>query len=188
MQPTGDSRENAWQPALAEIEDALVPAFIVEELDDGRFTVFVPSVPTPLAGAIYILTAARVHPVDVPFTQATKVITRWGSGPRAVLPAGKRGTETTFAGQQKDPVWPKRGYPRCCFVSLHIECRLSRITLVEYVEPIPIQRLRFVPDVVSPRCGRPSNQMRVASSALAGVLKMSQMLTRDSKLPPRQIQ
>ena len=67
-QMAGDSRENAWKPALAEIEDALVPAFIVEELDDGRFTVFVPSVPTPFAGAIYILTAARVHPVDVPFT------------------------------------------------------------------------------------------------------------------------
>jgi uncharacterized membrane protein len=78
-QMAGDSRENAWKPALADIEDALVPAFTVEELDDGRFNVFVPSVPTPLAGAIYILTAARVHPVDVPFTQAVKVITRWGS-------------------------------------------------------------------------------------------------------------
>ena len=51
----GDSDEHAWQPALVEIEDALVPAFIIEELDDGRFTVFVPSVPTPLAGAVYIL-------------------------------------------------------------------------------------------------------------------------------------
>jgi uncharacterized membrane protein len=86
-QMAGDSRENAWKPALAEIEDALVPAFIVEELDDGRFTVFVPSVPTPLAGAIYILTAARVHPVDVPFTQAVKVITRWGSGSRELVAA-----------------------------------------------------------------------------------------------------
>jgi uncharacterized membrane protein len=86
-QMAGDSRENAWKPALAEIEDALVPAFIVEELEDGRFTVFVPSVPTPLAGAIYILTAARVHPVDVPFTQAVKVITRWGSGSRELVAA-----------------------------------------------------------------------------------------------------
>ena len=86
-QMAGDSRDNAWTPALAEIEDALVPAFIVEELDDGRFTVFVPSVPTPLAGAIYILTAARVHPVDVPFTQAVKVITRWGSGSRELVAA-----------------------------------------------------------------------------------------------------
>jgi uncharacterized membrane protein len=79
-QMAGDSREHGWKPALAEIEDALVPAFIVEELDDGRLAVFVPSVPTPLAGAIYILTAERVHPVNVPFTQALKVITHWGSG------------------------------------------------------------------------------------------------------------
>ena len=79
-QLAGQGQGGEWQPALAEIEEALVPAFIVEELDDGRFTVFVPSVPTPLAGAVYILSAERVHPVDVPFTQAIKVITRWGSG------------------------------------------------------------------------------------------------------------
>jgi uncharacterized membrane protein len=86
-QMAGDNLEKAWKPALAEIEDALVPAFIVEELDDGRFTVFVPSVPTPLSGAVYILSAARVHPVDVPFTQALKVITRWGSGSRQLVAA-----------------------------------------------------------------------------------------------------
>ena len=51
-QMAGDSHESAWKPALVEISKGLVPAFIVEELDDGRFTVFVPSVPTPLAGAI----------------------------------------------------------------------------------------------------------------------------------------
>jgi uncharacterized membrane protein len=66
----GESRENVWKPALAEIEDALVPAFIIEELEDGRFTIFVPSIPTPLAGAVYVLVRERVHPLDVPFTQA----------------------------------------------------------------------------------------------------------------------
>ena len=50
-----ESQENAWKPALVEIEEALVPAFIIEQLDDGRYTVFVPSVPTPFAGAVYIL-------------------------------------------------------------------------------------------------------------------------------------
>jgi uncharacterized membrane protein len=79
-QLAGQGEESEWQPVLAEIEEALVPAFIVEELHDGRFAVFVPSVPTPLAGAIYILTAERVHPVNVPFAHAIKVITRWGSG------------------------------------------------------------------------------------------------------------
>jgi uncharacterized membrane protein len=87
QQVAGEGRENVWKPALAEIEDALVPAFIIEELDDGRFTVFVPSVPTPLAGAVYILSRDRVHPLDVPFTQAIKTVTRWGSGAKDLVAA-----------------------------------------------------------------------------------------------------
>jgi uncharacterized membrane protein len=76
----GETKDNKWKPALAEIEEALVPAFIIEELEDGRFTVFVPSVPTILAGSIYILTADRVHPLSIPFTQAVRAVSRWGSG------------------------------------------------------------------------------------------------------------
>lgn len=83
----GESRENVWQPALAEIEDALVPAFIIEELEDGRFTVFVPSIPTPLAGAVYVLSQERVHPLDVPFTQAIQTVSRWGSGAKELVAA-----------------------------------------------------------------------------------------------------
>ena len=85
----GKDEENVWKPALAEIEDALVPAFIIEELEDGRLTVFVPSVPTPLAGAVYILTRERVHPLDVPFTQAIKAVSRWGSGSKDLVAAMK---------------------------------------------------------------------------------------------------
>ena len=86
-QLTGASGESAWKPALVEIEDALVPAFIVEELSDGRFAVFVPSIPTPLASAVYILGVERVHPLDIPFAQAVKVVTRWGAGSRALVDA-----------------------------------------------------------------------------------------------------
>jgi uncharacterized membrane protein len=83
----GDSDESAWKPALVEIEDALVPAFVIEELDDGRFTIFVPSVPTPLAGAVYVLGPERVHMLDVPFTQAIKAISQWGSGSKELVAA-----------------------------------------------------------------------------------------------------
>lgn len=76
----GRDNEANWKPALVEIEEALVPAFVIEELPDGRFTVFVPSVPTPMAGAVYVLTPERVHLVDVKFTHAVKTISRWGSG------------------------------------------------------------------------------------------------------------
>jgi len=86
-QLAGQGQESEWQPALVEIEDALVPAFIVEELDDGRLTVFVPSSPTPLAGTIYILNPERVHPLNVPFTQAVQAVTRWGSGSKALVEA-----------------------------------------------------------------------------------------------------
>jgi uncharacterized membrane protein len=67
-----------------------VPAFIIEELDDGRYTVFVPSVPTPLAGAVYVMARERVHPLDVPMTQALVAISRWGSGSRELVAAMRR--------------------------------------------------------------------------------------------------
>ena len=86
----GDSEESTWQPALAEIEDALVPAFIIEELDDGRLTIFVPSVPTPLAGAVYVLSRERVHILDIPFTQAIRSISRWGSGSKDLVAAMRK--------------------------------------------------------------------------------------------------
>lgn len=84
---TGRSEDDTFAVALVEIEEALVPAFIVETHADGRYTVFVPSVPTPAAGAIYILTPERVHLVDVPFTTAVSVISRWGTGCRELLAA-----------------------------------------------------------------------------------------------------
>lgn len=86
-QLAGESQGATWQPALVEIEEALVPGFIVEKLDDQRFTVFVPSVPTPLAGAVYILSADRVHPVNVPFSHAVRMVTRWGAGSKELIDA-----------------------------------------------------------------------------------------------------
>lgn len=76
----GRGEEHALQPALVEIEEALVPALIVEELEDGLFTVLVPSAPTPMAGSIYILERSRVHPVDISLTKAIGVFSKWGSG------------------------------------------------------------------------------------------------------------
>jgi len=85
QQLAGSSQEKVWKPAFVEIEEGLVPAFIIEEFDDGRYTVFVPSIPTPLAGAVYILDRKRVHPLDVPFTDALRTISKWGSGSREMV-------------------------------------------------------------------------------------------------------
>jgi len=47
-------------------------------------------VPTPMAGAVYVLTPVRVHRLDVPFTQAVMTITKWGSGCQNLVAAMKQ--------------------------------------------------------------------------------------------------
>jgi uncharacterized membrane protein len=83
----GQDEGATFAVALVELEDALVPAFVIEEHADGQYTVFVPSVPTPAAGTVYILARARVHLVDVPFTTAVSVISKWGAGSEKLLAA-----------------------------------------------------------------------------------------------------
>jgi uncharacterized membrane protein len=91
QQMAGSSRENIWKPALLQTDEGLVLAFVIEEFGDGRYTVFVPSIPTPLAGAVYVVDARRVHALDVPFTDALRTISRWGSGARDLVAAMERG-------------------------------------------------------------------------------------------------
>lgn len=84
-----------FAPAFAELEGALVPAFVVEEHADGRYTVFVPSSPTPGVGAIYIIPRERVHLVDLPFLKAVKCVSSWGVGSMELLGAMRHTQEST---------------------------------------------------------------------------------------------
>ena len=85
LRATGHSDQAGWKPAIVEVEDAYTPAFIIEKLDDGSYTVFVPSVPTPFAGALYVLTPDRVHELDVPVAQAARAISQWGIGTKSLI-------------------------------------------------------------------------------------------------------
>ena len=85
----GQDDGTMFAPALAVFDDAMVPAFVVEEHADGRYTVFVPAVPTPAVGAVYIMDRARVHVLDVPFQHAVRCITQWGMGSGELLGAMK---------------------------------------------------------------------------------------------------
>jgi uncharacterized membrane protein len=86
-QMAGKSGESTWKAALFESDEGLAPAFNIEEFEDGRYTVFVPSIPTPFVGAVYVLDRQRVHPLDVPFIDAVKVVSRWGSGAKHLVAA-----------------------------------------------------------------------------------------------------
>ena len=87
-----------FMPALAVMEDALVPAFVVEKHTGGRYTVFVPSAPTPGVGDIYILPEKRVHLLDVSLLTAIKCITSWGAGSDELLKA-MRASERSLPGK-----------------------------------------------------------------------------------------
>jgi uncharacterized membrane protein len=76
----GREDKEEMAPAFVEIEEALVLAFIIEVHEDGQYTVFVPSTPTPAAGTVYVIEAARVHLLDVPFIEAIKSVSRFGAG------------------------------------------------------------------------------------------------------------
>jgi uncharacterized membrane protein len=71
--------------ALANIDDAWLMSFIVEEHSSGMLTVFVPSAPTPTAGSIYYLTEQQVKRIDVPVSAAVKCIMQLGVGSKQLL-------------------------------------------------------------------------------------------------------
>ncbi|WP_372521868.1 DUF502 domain-containing protein [Sulfuricaulis sp.] len=86
----GEEEDIRYKVALVEIEGGLAPSFIIEEHPDGRYTVFVPDVPTPTSGSIYIFPRELVHIVDVSFGQAIRCMTKLGAGSEDLLQAMRR--------------------------------------------------------------------------------------------------
>jgi hypothetical protein len=86
-------RREGFLPCLVEVEDAsLAPAFLIERHGDGRCTVFIPSAPTPMAGAILVMAEARVQPLEVPVGSVLACVSKWGTGTGELLAAMKNRT------------------------------------------------------------------------------------------------
>ncbi len=71
--------------ALARIEDAWQPALVLEKLDNGLLTVFVPQVPNPMSGSVFYLTSERVKMLDVPISRILICIKKMGLGSQALF-------------------------------------------------------------------------------------------------------
>ena len=76
--------------ALVEIDGCLMPAIVVQELMDGRYVVFVPAVPSPNQGSIYICARERVHLLDASVHQVTSCVGSWGVGADALVKAMRK--------------------------------------------------------------------------------------------------
>ncbi len=64
--------------SLGESHQSLSPAFLIEKHDNGMYTIFVPTVPTPTVGNLYVIPQDRIFPVDVPLLDMVKFISKWG--------------------------------------------------------------------------------------------------------------
>jgi len=76
--------------ALVEIDGCLMPAIVVQELMDGRYVVFVPAVPSPNQGSIYICARERVHLIDASVHEITSCVGSWGVGADALVKAMRK--------------------------------------------------------------------------------------------------
>jgi uncharacterized membrane protein len=80
----GDSTD--VKVALANIDDAWLLAFIIEEKPGAELrTVFVPSAPTPTAGNVYFMREHQIRRLNVPVSSAIACIMKLGVGSGALL-------------------------------------------------------------------------------------------------------
>ena len=66
---------------------------IVEELEDGNLTVFVPMAPTPGMGFLQIVSPSKLEKLGCPMSDALGWPLNWGVGTDALFKAGSSATE-----------------------------------------------------------------------------------------------
>ena len=96
----GENEGNTWKPALQRLKKPFVPAFIIEELTTVASRSLFRRFPRLLAGAVHPHFFDRVHPLNVPFTQAVKAVSKGDQGPKIL---SLRWTEKTQALPSRNP-------------------------------------------------------------------------------------
>ena len=72
-------------PALVSIEGGWQIGYLLEPLDNGRVTVFLPQAPTPMSGNVMYLPADRVRPLGITIGQAMALVKHIGVGSTEAL-------------------------------------------------------------------------------------------------------
>ena len=68
------------KPALISIEGGWQMGYLLEPLENGWSSVFLPQAPTPMSGNVMYLPADRVRPLDITMVEAMAIIKRIGVG------------------------------------------------------------------------------------------------------------
>ena len=68
------------KPALISIEGGWQMGYLLEPLENGWLSVFLPQAPTPMSGNVMYLPADRVRPLGITMVEAMSIIKRIGVG------------------------------------------------------------------------------------------------------------
>ena len=79
--------ENAedLKPALVNVEDGWQIGYLLEPLQKGWVTVFLPQAPTPMSGNVMYLPAERVRLLSITMVEAMSIVKRMGMGSAKAL-------------------------------------------------------------------------------------------------------
>jgi uncharacterized membrane protein len=92
-----EGENNDLKPVLVSTEGGWQLGYLLEPLEDGWVTVFVPQAPTPMAGNIKYFPADRVRLLDIPMPQLTEIVKNMGAGSGRAL----RGANLSQAGSSR---------------------------------------------------------------------------------------
>jgi len=69
-----------FAPALIDLygSEARALGFIIEEQEEGKFTVFVPISPTPTLGQVFLVPGSQVQKLEAKFVEVVNSLTQWG--------------------------------------------------------------------------------------------------------------
>jgi uncharacterized membrane protein len=73
------------KPALISIEGGWQIGYLIEPLEDGWVSVFLPQAPTPMSGNIMYFPGDRVRPLNITMVEAMSIIKRIGVGSAVAL-------------------------------------------------------------------------------------------------------
>ncbi len=73
------------KPAVIGIEGGWQIGYVIEPLENGWLSVFLPQAPTPMSGNVMYFPADRVRPLNITMVDAMAIVKRIGVGSGAAL-------------------------------------------------------------------------------------------------------
>jgi uncharacterized membrane protein len=88
------SQEQGFKPGLLKSTDgSKEPVYVIEEQDNGDFTVLVPWVPMAFSGSLKIVSSERIELLDISLMEFSRILSQLGMGVEDLLDKNEKGKQ-----------------------------------------------------------------------------------------------